>query len=173
MCSFKLISTVANRTTLFGGTKFYFTPCSKVGLFLKTSNGYYPECNIYKGSRSFSVQSSIQSLIQTQSGIFKSISESAPVDFFKTCLVTVHDTSGLPWWATIICTTIALRTVITLPLAIYQNYILAKFENLHLEMPDIVKELKKETAVAVRMFDWDERTAKLHYNHAVSILFLL
>lgn len=170
MCGVKLISVVANRTALFGGSsiKFHYSTCSKVGLLLKTNNNK-SDYNVHKGARPFSLQSSIQSLIQTQTGIFKSMSESAPVDFFKTCLVTLHDTSGMPWWATIICTTVALRTIITLPLAIYQNYILAKFENLHLEMPDIIKELKKETGIAIKMFNWDERTAKLHYKHAVCI----
>lgn len=169
MCGMKLISVVANRTILFGGsTKFNINACSRAGLLLKTNNEK-SEYNVYSGSRPFSLQSSIESLIRTQTGIFKSISESAPVDLFQTCMVTIHDTAGLPWWATIICTTIALRTIITLPLAMYQNYILAKFENLHLEMPDIVKELRKETAVAIKMFNWDDKTAKLHYNRAVSI----
>lgn len=120
--------------------------------------------------RHFSLQSTIDSLIKTQVGFFKSLSESTPVEYFQKFLLTVHDSTGLPWWATIVCTTIALRTCITLPLSIYQNYILAKYENLHLEMPDIVKELKYETAVAVKMFNWDERTARMHYNRSVSYI---
>lgn len=118
--------------------------------------------------RHFSLQSTIESIIKTQVGFFKSLSESTPVEYFQKFLLTVHDSTGLPWWATIVCTTVALRTCITLPLSIYQNYILAKYENLHLEMPDIVKELKYETAIAVKMFNWDERTARMHYNRSVS-----
>lgn len=68
------------------------------------------------------------------------------------------------------CTTVLLRTSITVPLALYQQYIVAKLENLRLEMPEIVKELKHETAVAVKLFNWDERTARIQYNKSVGVL---
>lgn len=33
---------------------------------------------------------------------------------------------GAPWWGSIVLTTVALRGAVTLPLAAYQHYILAK-----------------------------------------------
>jgi hypothetical protein len=51
---------------------------------------------------------------------------------------------------------------------------LAKVENLHLrEMPEIVKELKRETAIAVKQFNWTESQAQRIYNRSVSIMHLL
>ena len=40
----------------------------------------------------------------------------------------VHFYAHLPWWAVIVCCTVTLRSIITLPLAVYQNKILAKRE---------------------------------------------
>lgn len=119
--------------------------------------------------RTFSLQSTIESIIKTQSGIFKTLSESVPVSYAQDFVLYVHSSTGLPWWASIILTTVFLRSCLTVPLAIYQNYILAKVENLHAEMPAIVEELKRETAVAIKRFKWDERTAKLMFKRSVCI----
>lgn len=118
-------------------------------------------------NRNFSFYGAVQSLAETQAAFFKTLSESAPVGHFQNMLLNVHEYSGLPWWVTIVGTTVALRTAITLPLAIHQHYILAKVENLNVEMGEIVGELKKEMAVAVALYKWDERTAKRHYRRAV------
>lgn len=59
---------------------------------------------------------------ETIGNIWQSISNSTPVAYFQDGLVQFHDTSGLPWWATIIASTIILRTAITFPLAIYQVF---------------------------------------------------
>lgn len=123
--------------------------------------------NIQK--RNFSLQSTIESVVKTQSGIFKSISESVPVSYAQEFVLNIHSYTGLPWWASIIITTVVLRTFVTVPLALYQNYILARVENLGQEMPEIVKELKKEMAIAIRKFNWDERTAKIMFTRSVCI----
>jgi hypothetical protein len=39
-------------------------------------------------------------------------------------------------------------------------------------MPEIVKELKKETAVAMKKFNWTENQARKIYNRSVSIMHL-
>lgn len=119
-------------------------------------------------SRHFSLQSTIESIAKTQTGIFKTLSESTPVEYAQKFLLTVHENTGLPWWATIVCCTILLRTCVTIPLAVYQHYILAKLENLKIEMPDIVKDLKQETALAIKMYNWDEKTARITFNRSVS-----
>lgn len=118
--------------------------------------------------RPFSFQSSVESLVKTQTGLFKWLSECTLVEYSQKLLLSVHDYSGLPWWASIICTTCLLRTIVTLPLTIYQYYILAKLENIKLEMPIIAEEMKKEMAIAIRLYNWDEKTAKITYNRSVS-----
>lgn len=122
-------------------------------------------------SRSFSLQSVIDSVARSQSGFFKTLSESTPVEYCQKFLINVHDVTGLPWWASIICSTVMLRSSITLPLAVYQNYIIAKLEMIKLEMDDIAKELKKETSIAVKMYNWDERTARITFKRSVEYYF--
>lgn len=117
--------------------------------------------------RHFSLQSTIDSISRTQTGIFKTLSESTPVEYCQKFLLHIHDTTGLPWWATIICTTIMMRGCVTVPLAIYQNYIMAKLEFVKLEMDSIAKELTKETSIAVKMYNWDEKTARITFKRSV------
>ncbi|RZC35292.1 60KD IMP domain containing protein [Asbolus verrucosus] len=124
--------------------------------------------NNFRGQqRHFSLQSTVDSVTKTQTGIFRALSESTPVEYCQKFLLTIHDTTGLPWWASIVCTTVLLRGCVTVPLAIYQNYILARLEHIKLEMDDIAKELKKETAVAVKIYNWDERTARIMYKLSI------
>lgn len=119
--------------------------------------------------RDYSFQSSLQSVIQTQTNVFQSLSNSTPVEYLQTFVVNLHDTTGLPWWATIICTTVLLRSVITVPLAVYQNYITGKLQNLGGELNELAKELRKEVAIATKMYKWDNRTA--NYNFKRSLCF--
>ncbi|XP_014671250.1 PREDICTED: mitochondrial inner membrane protein COX18-like [Priapulus caudatus] len=76
---------------------------------------------------------------------------------------SIHDTSGLPWWASIVVTTCLLRSAITLPLAIYQAHILAKVEGLQPEIKTIAEGLKKEVSVAKKMYKWGEKTTRLQF----------
>lgn len=61
----------------------------------------------------------------------------------------------------------------TLPLAVYQQIIIARLENLKLELPEIAQELKRETAYAIRLYNWDEKTARATYNRSVSYTWCL
>ncbi|KAF5276999.1 hypothetical protein FQR65_LT16078 [Abscondita terminalis] len=106
-------------------------------------------------------------VIRTQIGIFRTISESAPVEYLQKFVVGIHDVTGLPWWATIVCTTVFLRSTVTVPLAIYQQYILAKVRNIQVELAHLDKELKSEVDVAVKLYRWDEKTAKRHYSRSL------
>lgn len=96
--------------------------------------------------------------------LWTSISQSKGVAILQDANVQLHDITGLPWWATIITSTILLRGCITLPLALYQNRILAKVERITtVDMPEIAKELKMETGLAIKKFGWDEKTAKVQF----------
>lgn len=59
-------------------------------------------------------------------GWYESIAESTPVCLTEQLLVSTQQITGLPWWASIVCTTLALRTAVTLPLGVYQTIIIAK-----------------------------------------------
>lgn len=153
----------------------FYNKCNTFRHFLPVSNVYSDlysrqHNHNYFQKRDFSLKESVESVVKTQSGIFQSISESTPVEYMQNFVLTIHDTSGLPWWASIVCTTVLVRSAVTLPLAIYQNYILAKVQNLNVEMVEIVKELKKEMALAVRKYKWDEKTAKYYFRRSVSVI---
>lgn len=59
-------------------------------------------------------------------GWYEALATSAPVRGAEDVLLAAHGATGLPWWASILLTTVALRGAVTLPLAAYQHYILAK-----------------------------------------------
>jgi membrane protein insertase Oxa1/YidC/SpoIIIJ len=52
-------------------------------------------------------------------GFIQSIADSSAVAQVQKMLETIHEVSGLPWWATICVSTIMFRTAITLPLSVY------------------------------------------------------
>lgn len=136
---------------------------------------YYPPLLIsslsnqskFQQQRQFSIKENVESVVRTQTGIFKWLSESTIVEYSQNFLLYIHDNTGLPWWATIISTTFLLRTTVTLPVAIYQYHIIAKLEKIKLQMPEIAEEVRKEMAVAIRLYKWDEKTAKITYNRSV------
>lgn len=70
--------------------------------------------------RNFSFKESFDSVVVTHSAIFKSISESFVVEKAQHFIIQFHDSTGLPWWLSIILTTFIVRLTLTLPLALYQ-----------------------------------------------------
>ncbi|KAM7357567.1 cytochrome c oxidase assembly protein COX18, mitochondrial [Cochliomyia hominivorax] len=98
---------------------------------------------------------------------YQSLSNSTPVAYVQQGLVEIHDFTGLPWWASIIFSTFLFRTVVTLPLTIYQHKITARIEKISLEMPAIIEDLKKEAAMAMRKFKWTEKQTKIVYQRSI------
>lgn len=110
---------------------------------------------------------STEGFLKWQEQTYQSISNSTPVHFIQDGLLYVHDITGLPWWATIVATTIVIRTGMTLPLTVYQNYILAKVENISLELKDMVNELKKETAIAKKAYNLTDKQATILFKRSL------
>ncbi|CAK1580375.1 unnamed protein product [Parnassius mnemosyne] len=110
---------------------------------------------------------SLESIVQWQSETYASISNSYLVKLMQDGLLYFHDTSGLTWWATIVTSTILIRAIMTLPLTIYQNYILAKVENISLELKDLAEELKRETAVAKKSYNLSNKQAVILYKRSL------
>ncbi|XP_037517535.1 cytochrome c oxidase assembly protein COX18, mitochondrial [Rhipicephalus sanguineus] len=109
-------------------------------------------CHSVYTVRDFSLQSWAQTL-----------SQSTPVAYAQDLLEAAHSTSGLSWGSTIVLTSLALRVAVTLPLAVYQHHVLARFANLDREMAGIAQELKRETMQATRMFNLTEKQARHLY----------
>lgn len=66
------------------------------------------------------------SSISDTSGWYNSLAESGPVRLCEQYLMGVQQLTGLPWWLSIIVSTVVVRTLITLPLATYQVVVIAK-----------------------------------------------
>lgn len=102
--------------------------------------------------------------VSTQgSGWYESVADSAPVHQAEQLLLSVQQLTGLPWWSSIICTTLALRCSITLPLAIYQAHIIAKIEALQKEIAAFAQQLRFEISVRAKEKNWTEQTCRFHF----------
>lgn len=100
-------------------------------------------------------------------GIYAEISNSTLVHLCQQNLINIHDFTGLPWWTSIILTTVLFRTVITLPLTIYTNKIRARIEKITTELPAIHNELLKEVALAKKMYNLDESKTNYLYRRSM------
>ncbi|XP_037685878.1 cytochrome c oxidase assembly protein COX18, mitochondrial isoform X2 [Choloepus didactylus] len=96
-------------------------------------------------------------------GWYEALAASAPVRAAEEVLLGAHTSTGLPWWGSILLTTVALRGAVTLPLAAYQHYILAKVENLQPEIKNIARHLNQEVAVSANQLGWSKKVARLTY----------
>ncbi|CDQ62342.1 unnamed protein product [Oncorhynchus mykiss] len=96
-------------------------------------------------------------------GWYESLADSTPVHLTEQLLISVHQTTGLPWWASIVCTTVALRTVVTLPLGAYQAVIIAKVEALQVEIAELAKRLRYEISVRAKEKGWTEKHCRYQF----------
>lgn len=110
---------------------------------------------------------SMEGFIKWQEQTYASISSSTPVNIMQDGLLYFHELTGMTWWATIVTATILIRSLVTLPLSIYQNFILAKVENISLELKDMVNELKKETAIAKKAYKLTDKQAIILYKRSM------
>lgn len=93
--------------------------CNMILTRVKPEHHYPPTMNSIR-HYSHVPDSIISDAIKYNSGIFKIIAESLPVECMMEVLKAMHYNTGLPWWATIMLTTILTRTFITLPLTVHQ-----------------------------------------------------
>ncbi|KAJ8397837.1 hypothetical protein AAFF_G00435260 [Aldrovandia affinis] len=96
-------------------------------------------------------------------GWYESVADSTPVHLTEQLLVSVQHATGLPWWASVICTTLAMRTVVTLPLGAYQMVIIAKVEALQAEIAELAKRLRYEVSVRAKQQGWTEKACRYHF----------
>nr|XP_005997649.1 PREDICTED: mitochondrial inner membrane protein COX18 [Latimeria chalumnae] len=105
-------------------------------------------------------------------GWYESLADSTPIHLTEDMLMAMQQVTGLPWWANIICTTVALRAAITLPLAAYQTYIIAKVENLQPEIGDLAKRLRYEVSVRAKQRGWSEKVARMRRRRMMMMMII-
>ncbi|XP_062404797.1 cytochrome c oxidase assembly protein COX18, mitochondrial [Sardina pilchardus] len=96
-------------------------------------------------------------------GWYESLADTTAVHLMERLLMSAQNATGLPWWANIIATTIALRTVVTLPLGVYQSIIIGKVEALQPEIADLAKRLRYEVSMKAQHKGWTEKTCRYQF----------
>nr|XP_046261557.1 cytochrome c oxidase assembly protein COX18, mitochondrial isoform X2 [Scatophagus argus] len=96
-------------------------------------------------------------------GWYGSLLDSAPVHLCEHYLVNMQQVSGLPWWLSIVMSTLLVRTVVTLPLAAYQLVIITKVEALQAEISELAKRLRYEVSVRARERGWTEKQSRFQF----------
>ncbi|XP_031634595.1 cytochrome c oxidase assembly protein COX18, mitochondrial [Contarinia nasturtii] len=107
-----------------------------------------------------------KSFTETFADIYATVSHSTTVSYFQNALVSFHDLTGLPWWATIIVYTFGLR-LITFPLAVYAQQIKVRLHNiLQNELPAMNDDLKREVAVYKKKYNLGEKDSFFLYKRS-------
>ncbi|XP_033114191.1 cytochrome c oxidase assembly protein COX18, mitochondrial-like [Anneissia japonica] len=91
-----------------------------------------------------------------------------PVETCYELLENFHDMYGLPWWFTIVASTFALRFAVIMPLAIMQQRVMAKIENVQIEINTYAEQLKQKTAVTAKENGWSQRKMANVYSNQIS-----
>ncbi|XP_071122248.1 cytochrome c oxidase assembly protein COX18, mitochondrial-like isoform X1 [Mytilus edulis] len=87
--------------------------------------------------------------------------EFAPVRVASDYIISVHHYTGLPWWATIILSTILLRTCLTLPLFIVSQRNMARYAAVNQEMGEVAKTLRGEVFHYSRKHNLTQNESKM------------
>ncbi|XP_061432352.1 cytochrome c oxidase assembly protein COX18, mitochondrial-like [Lethenteron reissneri] len=96
-------------------------------------------------------------------GLYSSLADTAPVLLAEHLLAATQASLGLPWWATIACSTVALRSCVTLPLTVYQMHVMAKLSALQQEISELARLLRRDVSVTARQRGWPESTARFEF----------
>jgi len=72
----------------------------------------------------------------------------------------------MSWIGAVLCGTFLIRTFVGLPIAVFQQKSVAKLESLKPEFQKLGNDLKMETAIAVKKFGWDEKTARTRFKRS-------
>ncbi|CAL8106620.1 unnamed protein product [Orchesella dallaii] len=72
----------------------------------------------------------------------------------------------MSWVGAVLCGTFLIRAFVGLPIAVVQQKSVAKLESLKPEFQKLGNDLKRETAIAVKKFGWDEKTARTRFTRS-------
>lgn len=76
--------------------------------------------------------------------------EYIPIEIAQNVLETIHISTHLPWWSTIVLSCVGLRSLVTLPLGVYQNKLVAKIELLQPTLKELSEALKHRVTIECR-----------------------
>ncbi|XP_078366701.1 cytochrome c oxidase assembly protein COX18, mitochondrial-like isoform X2 [Oculina patagonica] len=82
-----------------------------------------------------------------------------PIYALQVFLETVHSWSHLPWWAVIVGSTVVLRSIVTVPLAVHQNKLIAKIELSQSTLHMMTEALKQRVAGECRRLNMSAEEA--------------
>ncbi|XP_076766415.1 cytochrome c oxidase assembly protein COX18, mitochondrial [Xylocopa sonorina] len=137
-------------------------------LINRITSSHYPTIVNNVRQYSDSAPAIVKNTITYNGGIFQTISESLPVEWATEILRLMHYQTGLPWWASIILTTVITRTLIHLPFTILDHQTRAKRENLKGEIMEIAKKIKMEVEMEVATTQISPARAIVLYTRAMS-----
>ena len=94
---------------------------------------------IYRNDNSGGSLSQHSRNISTVESLYLKVISLPPVHYIEDSLAYIHDTTGLPWWASLIVSTGLFRLVLTLPAHITQQKVSAKRYLMNQEMEKSTK----------------------------------
>lgn len=109
--------------------------------------------------------------LSTFEAIYIKVVNSPAAHWIETSLASVHDTTGLPWWGTILLSTALLRTTVTLPAHVTQHKVAAKRLLLGHQMnTEILPELNKAVNRRVAGGKMTKLEAKQEFNKIAKMI---
>ncbi|KAM9850201.1 cytochrome c oxidase assembly protein COX18, mitochondrial isoform 2-T3 [Aulostomus maculatus] len=97
-------------------------------------------------------------------GWYGSVADSAPVHLAEDFLLHLQQASGLPWWLSITVSTLSIRTLVTLPLSVYQMVIIARVEALQVEISELAKRLRYGVSVRAKERSWTDKQSRFQFS---------
>ncbi|XP_071482766.1 LOW QUALITY PROTEIN: cytochrome c oxidase assembly protein COX18, mitochondrial-like [Diadema antillarum] len=82
----------------------------------------------------------------------------------------IHDTAGLPWWLTILATTLLFRGAIVFPFTVWQQRILARIENAQPLINAYVEQIKQQLAIMAKEEGWSQRKMAKAFSNEVRLV---
>ncbi|CAG8570226.1 8285_t:CDS:10 [Diversispora eburnea] len=121
-------------------------------------NSIIPVKKVKYFQNSFSVNEKQQSIIESSQENNDVLSEIEPIKDELNIFITtnqylleyVHNIMGVPWWATIVISTIILRSIFTLPISIWQQKNVARLLNVQPKITESFEQLKHQVARRMR-----------------------
>ncbi|XP_022108769.1 mitochondrial inner membrane protein COX18-like [Acanthaster planci] len=93
-----------------------------------------------------------------------------PVECSYEFLERLQETSALPWWLTILATTLLVRGTLVLPFAVWQQQVLAKIENVQPEINTHAEHMKQQVALMAKELNWSQKEMANFYSQQVKFI---
>lgn len=90
------------------------------------------------------VQSSRRRQFSAETWKYYSSTDFPPVNVAYESFIAIHEFTGLPWWATVIVSTVLLRSILTLPLFVVSQATIARYKNVQTDLKEISVILKMD-----------------------------